>query len=221
MANLNFVELTLTDEAVLNFGKAVYVLNHLKAKVTSYDEEREIKLGGNPLIDFFQFHDKFEFRVRAYSKCPLNDLYSDFFYYPLISKSRNSKYNEWLNMGELYALFTKHNRSNKVVWAIHNLIENLSNYYTVVTDIPNARDAELCIFDLYSEYKLLGAKFSEYSKVGYYPYINTRKQKRLLKLSKKKPILVLTLANPVLANDLKDHFFFGQCKTLTVFGGIL
>lgn len=216
MAKSNFVELSITDSSVLNFGKSVYELADLKDKAIVLEKQIGDFSKLSP-TNFFQFHSDYALKLKLSTRSARNDLYSKqvFGFYTIFKKSKNSKFN-YTNTRELYKLF-EHNKESKFVKSIHQLVLNLSRYYQIITDIPNCSVG----FNVYDTCEYYPSLYTDsYSSFGgiYYVGLNKRKIKQIAsKISGEKPLLIISLANEIVACDLRlSHFKFNS-QSLVIF----
>ena len=194
MTRKNLIELQFNDSDILNFGKYLYILDNLKSKVE--DTKNITTFDSFPKDNYFQFHDKYKLKLKLVKSSPRDKIYkNDIFYYRVFKKESNSKFKSD-NKLDFYFDYLK--AKNKFTDAIDRLVENLSKYYYVISDVKKW-NSDLDLSSLYQNQKYLVCNSEELFNVPYGTM--TKFQIRSLRHTIK-PILVISLNNEIFVNEM-------------------
>ena len=194
MTRKNLIELQFNDSDILNFGKYLYILDNLKSKVE--DTENITTFDSFPKDNYFQFHDKYKLKLKLVKSSPRDKIYkNDIFYYRVFKKESNSKFKSD-NKLDFYFDYLK--AKNKFTDAIDRLVENLSKYYYVISDVKKW-NSDLDLSSLYQNQKYLVCNSEELFNVPYSAM--TKFQIGSLRHTTK-PILVISLNNEIFVNEM-------------------
>ena len=194
MTRKNLIELQFNDSDILNFGKYLYILDNLKSKVE--DTENITTFDSFPKDNYFQFHDKYKLKLKLVKSSPRDKIYHSYiFYYRVFKKESNSKFKSD-NKLDFYFDYLK--AKNKFTDAIDRLVENLSKYYYVISDVKKW-NSDLDLSSLYQNQKYLVCNSEELFNVPYGAM--TKFQIGSLRRTTK-PILVISLNNEIFVNEM-------------------
>lgn len=194
MARKNLIELQFNDSDILNFGKYLYILDKLKSKVE--DTENITTFDSFPKDNYFQFHEKYKLKLRVVKSSPRDSIYrNDIYYYRVFKKEPDSKFKSD-NKLDFYFDYLK--VKNKFIDAIDRLVENLSKYYYVISDVKKW-NSDLDLSSLYQNQKYLVCNSEELFNVPY----GTMTKFQIGSLRRTtKPILVISLNNEIFVNEM-------------------
>lgn len=194
MTRKNLIELQFNDSDILNFGKYLYILDNLKSKVE--DTKNITTFDSFPKDNYFQFHDKYKLKLKLVKSSPRDKIYkNDIFYYRVFKKESNSKFKSD-NKLDFYFDYLK--AKNKFTDAIDRLVENLSKYYYVISDVKKW-NSDLDLSNLYQNQKYLVCNSEELFNVPY----GTMTKFQIGSLRRTiKPILVISLNNEIFVNEM-------------------